>query len=835
MARKKPSPVRLPPALPSSALRRHATFDDAAFSTTADLADLPSIVGQDRAREALDLAMRMRSRGYNVFMLGPAGVGKRGLVEEVLRERAKSDPPPADWCYVNNFEAPNRPRALKLAPGEGTRLRSEMRQYVEELRASIPAVLESDEFRSRAEQIDTDYSSQQERLFGELGGESAKDDIALIHTPAGFSFAPMRDNQVISPEDFQALPEERRHAIQERMESLHEKLQVAVREAQSLQKAKRNAIKELTREMTLTVVGALTIEVKARFPAEAGVQSFLDAVQADVLETIDQFRRAPEPQEGNPIAMALDDDLAFRRYEVNVLVGSEPGGGGAPVVVEEYPTFPNLIGRIENMARLGMLITDFALIQPGALHRANGGYLVLDAHKLLQQPFAWDGLKRALATGRLRPETMGQSLGWVSTIALDAEPIPIDVKVVLVGERAVYYLLLALDPEFEELFKVSADFEDELPRSADSEILYARLIATLARRDTLLPFARDAVARLVDEAARDAEDAERLSTQIEALRDLLRESDLRAREAGAPHVSLAHVRSALDARERRVGRIRARLLEGIVRGTILIDTDGAAVGQINGLSVSEIGRSRFGHPTRITATTRLGDGEVIDIHREVQLGGPIHAKGVMTLAAFLSSRYASDRPQSLSGTLAFEQTYGEVEGDSASLAELVVLLSSLANVPIRQCFAVTGSVNQHGRVQPIGGVNEKIEGFFDLCVARGLTGDQGVVIPAANVKHLMLREDVVEAAAAGRFHVHPVEHVDDAATLLTGIPAGAADEDGVFPEGTLNFLVSARLLELSVMRQAFSNMAVRIKRVRERSRAAPAPEPEPVPKPGRKG
>jgi predicted ATP-dependent protease len=789
-------------------LRHTATLADLGFDTTADLPDLSEVIGQQRAREALIDAVDIRQRGYNVFMLGPEGVGKRSVAVEVLTQRAAGDGTPDDWCYVNDFEQPRRPRALRLPPGDGSRLRNAMREFVEELRAAIPALLDSEEFRSRAEQIDARYSAQQEQLFIALGHESSKDQIALIHTPAGFSFAPMRDGQVINPAQYEALPEEERAGMQEKLGRLQEQLQKTVRQAQALQKEKRNAIKDLSREMTLTVVGGLTDELKGGFPGQPAVLAYFDAVQADVLENIDSFRHTPDG-EANPLAAALEEDGSFRRYEINLLVGGDPEARGAPVVFEEYPTFPNLFGRIENEARLGTLVTDFSLIQAGSVHRANGGYLVIEARKLLSQPFAWEGLKRVLATGELRPETVGQSLGLVTTVGLEPEPIPVSVKVVLTGSRLLHYLLLELDPEYAELFKIAADFEDELPRTPDHEALYARLVATLGRQAALLPFERAAVARLVENAAREAEDRERLSTQLEQLKDLLQESDLLARRAGAAQVGADHVQAALDARERRNGRVREKILEAMVRGEIFIDTDGEVTGQINGLSVSQVGQSRFGHPTRITATTRLGEGEVIDIQREVELGGPIHTKGVLILASFLAARYATDQPHCVAATLSFEQTYGEVEGDSASLAELAVLVSSLADAPIRQCYAVTGSVNQHGRVQPIGGVNEKIEGFFDLCAARGLDGSHGVIIPAANLPHLMLETRVVRAVADGRFRVHAVEHVDQAFGLLTGLHPGEADTQGRYPAGSLNQRVAARLAQWSALRQAYANLGAR--------------------------
>jgi lon-related putative ATP-dependent protease len=578
--------------------------------------------------------------------------------------------------------------------------------------------------------------------------------------------------------------------------------------------------------MTMVAVGALTEELKGHYADLPQVLAYLDQVQADVLENIDDFRRSPE-SETNILGLPTGEPPTLRRYEVNVIVGEDKRPAGAPVVVEEYPTHPNLLGRIEHVARFGMLVTDFALIKGGALHRANGGYLLLDAYKLLSQPFAWDGLKRALSTGEIRTESLGQTLGLISTAALDPEPIPLDTKVVLFGERFIYYLLLAYDPEFGELFKVSADFEDEIPRSGEHEALFARVIATLVRQEKLLPLDRAGVARVIEQAARWAGDAERLSAHLEGLSDLLREADHGARAAGASAITAQHVQQAIDSRIHRADRVRQKIHEAILRGELLIDSDGEKVGQVNGLSMSFLGDYAFGFPTRITANARLGDGEVMDIQREVDLSGPIHSKGVMILSSFLASRYSSDRPHSMHASLVFEQTYSEVEGDSASAAELCALLSAIGEFPLRQSLAITGSVNQHGQVQPIGGVNEKIEGFYDICRARGLTGAQGVIVPSANLKHLMLRQDVVDAAAAGQFHIYAVSTIDEAIALLSGLPAGEPNEEGAYPEGTVNFHVAARLLEFSLVRQAYASMTVKVKKIREPRKPEPRkPEPK---------
>ncbi|HTS52879.1 MAG TPA: AAA family ATPase [Burkholderiales bacterium] len=799
--------------LASESLYRRSDLRHLPFDTTDDLEALPGIFGQERAREAIDLGVGVRARGYNVFVLGPAGLGKHSLARELLEVRAAREPTPPDWCYVNNFEHPHRPRALRLPPGQGAKLRQDLRQLVEELRASIPAMFESEEYRNRAEQIDAEINERGEKIFHQLGEEAAKDNIALLHTPAGFSFAPVRDGEVISPDDYAQLPGETRSRIEAKMEELQAGLQKAARQVQQLQKERRVRLKQLNREMTLLAVGTQTEEIKSRYPELPEVLRYLDAVQADVLENIDDFRRSPET-ETNALGLPAGEPVSFRRYEVNVVIGDQRStGAGAPIVYEDYPTHPNLLGRVEHVARFGMLVTDFALIKPGALHRANGGYLLLDAYKLLSQPFAWDGLKRALSTGELKTESLGQTYGLISTVALEPEPIPLEVKAVLFGERILYYLLLAFDPEFGELFKIAADFEDDVPRSRETETLLARMIATLARREKLLPFDRGAVARMIEHGARLGPDSAHLSAHLERLVNLLREAEHGVRQVGGQRVDEAAVERALDRQERRAGRVREKIREAILRGELLIDTSGATTGQVNGLSVSSGGGYSFGHPTRITATTRLGDGEVVDIQREVEMGGPIHSKGVLILSSFLAARYSGERPNSLSASLVFEQTYGEVEGDSASVAELCALLSSLAELPVQQSLAVTGSVNQHGRVQPVGGLNEKIEGFFDICSARGLTGAQGVIIPSTNVAHLMLKKHVRDAAAAGQFHIYAVDTIDQAIELLTQTPAGGRDAQGAYPDGSVNFRVAARLLEFSLIRQAYAGMTLKVKTV----------------------
>jgi lon-related putative ATP-dependent protease len=563
-------------------------------------------------------------------------------------------------------------------------------------------------------------------------------------------------------------------------------------------KERLERIRELNREMTLFAVGHLVDELKQRYAAWPRVVEYLDAVQRDVIENDDDFRKQEE--ESSPIARLIQhEEPSLRRYEVNVLVDNG-APDGSPVVYADHPTLQNLVGRIDHVSRLGTLTTDFSLIKPGALHRANGGYLLLDAIRLLTQPFAWDGLKRALLRHQIRIESLGEAYGLISTLSLEPEPIPLKLKVILVGERMLFYLLQAYDPDFGKLFRVAADFEEQLERTPDTSLLFARFIATRARGDKLLPLDRDAVARVVDFGSRAAGDTRKITANVEVLFELLHEADHRARQAGSTAIGAAAIQEAIEAQRHRAGRLRAQVQEAILRGKVLIDTSGAAVGQVNGLSVFDLGDFAFAEPVRITATTRLGEGQVIDIQREVELGGAIHSKGVMILSSFLAARFSGNLPHSLAASLVFEQTYGHVDGDSASLAELCALLSSLADVPIRQSFAVTGSINQLGEVQPIGAVNEKIEGFFDICKARGLSGEHSVLIPAANVDQLMLRDEVVAAAAEGKFHVYAVRTADEAIELLTGVPAGLP-EDATSGAASLNGRVAARLRQLAALRR----------------------------------
>lgn len=783
--------------LPVSLLRRSAVFDQLSFTTTDEVPPLSGLVGQERAVEAVEFGIAMERPGFNVFAFGPSGSGKRSLVQELLERRAASQPAPPDWCYVNNFADLRRPRCLKLPTGRAVPLRNAMKRLVAELRAALPAAFEREDYRSRREVIDQQFKHSQEEAFGALEHKAEAKGIGLLRTPMGLALAPVQNGEVVPPDAFKRMPEEDRQRIGNDIAALQSELEGIIRQIPTWEREHRDAVRKLNRDTTANVVSGLLAEVRRAFADLPAVATHLDAVHQDILEHADDFIVSERP-EGQPNVPqeTVDDGASFRRYQVNVVIDNSQSKG-APIVWEDQPTHQNLIGRLEHIARFGTLVTDFNLIVPGALHKANGGYLVLDARRLLTATFGWETLKQALRAGQIRIVSLEQMLSLGSTVSLEPEPIPLDVKVVLIGPPLIYYILADADPDFLDLFKVAAEFEDRLDRSADTMNLYARLIAAAAHRHKLRPLDREAVVHVIDEAVRISGDGDKVTTQIATLADLMQEADHLAGVAGRTLIGAAEIDAAMAARRRRADRLYWRFQEEIARQTVRIETDGDRVGQVNGLSVFSLGGNMFGHPTRITAQVRFGRGELIDIEREVALGGPIHSKGVLILSGFLGGRFGRNGPLSLTASLVFEQSYGMVEGDSASAAELFALMSALSETPIRQCFAVTGSVDQLGRIQAIGGVNEKIESFFDVCRARGLTGHQGAIIPATNVRHLMLRPDIVAAVGAGQFRVVAIETVDQGLGLLTGLPAGEMDISGQYPEGSVNRRVASRLAALA--------------------------------------
>ncbi|MEE8455439.1 MAG: AAA family ATPase [Limibaculum sp.] len=788
------------PALACDQLFRACDPDSLGFATTADLEPAHGLIGQERALAALEFGVAIRARGFNIFALGAQGSGRHNAVRHFVEARAKGEAAPDDWVYVHNFNEPYRPRALRLPPGLGPRLATELDELITQLKGMLPAMFEANEYRDRRAAIEGEFQETQQAAFRELGEKAEAQNLRILQSPTGMMIVPVHDGEPIRPEIVERMAEADRTAIEARIKALGEELAQTMRAIPGRDKERRQRIEALNSEMAEMAVSRAMDDIPAEFHQIPELDRHLTDIRTDLVARSEVF-------------LAGDDgakpplDLAMNRYRANPLLRSADYDGGAPVIYADAPDVGYLVGRVEHIPHLGAMLTDFTQIKPGALHRANGGYLLVDAERLLVSPFAWHTLKRCLRAREIVIASPMLGTSTMTAVSLEPAPIPLDVKVILFGGRQTLHAMAAMDPDFSELFKVAADFDDVFPRSPDTEREFCRLIAGIARDEAERPLAASACAAVIERAARLAGDAERLTLRVGWLADLIREADHWAGVGGARVIDAAHIAKTVAEQIHRVDLVREKLHEQITRETVLIDTDGEAVGQINGLAVLQAGTLAFGKPSRITARVRMGSGKLVDIEREVEMGGPLHSKGVLILSGFLAARYALDAPVSLAASLVFEQSYGGVDGDSASSTELYALLSALSGLPIRQGFAVTGSVNQNGDVQAIGGVNEKIEGFFDICNARGLTGSQGVLVPTANVKHLMLHRDVVEACRAGRFHIHAVAHIDQGIEILTGREAGVRGDDGRFPEATINRLVEGRLVAFAEARRRFGKGA----------------------------
>jgi lon-related putative ATP-dependent protease len=795
-------------ALETTELRRSVDPASLGFKTTAELHPIAGLIGQDRALKAIQFGANIKNHDFNIFVLGPPASGKSTAVKAQLVPKAAEGTPPSDWVYVNNFDNPNRPKALQLPSGRGRALARGLMAALDELRSVLPALFEGEDYQVRRRAIDEQFRSGQDEAFETLNAKAQSQNIAVLRTPTGFTMAPMHEGKVVKAEVFNALPEAMRKDVEHKIENLQKELEAILERMPKADKRRRTQLSELNEEVAQNAVTEALDDVISAYADVPQALEYLHALGRDLVRNVALFLLSRDEENAivrQPVDIARD--ARFRRYLVNVMVSNGDGKpSGAPLVEENNPTHGNIVGRVEHIAQMGTLVTDFLLIKPGALHRANGGYLLVDARKLLLSPFAWEALKRAIKGREIRIESPSEAAGFnlISTQSLDPEPIPLDVRVVLFGDRELYYLLAAYDPDFTRLFKVQADFDDTIARSSENDNSYARLIASIVKEHGLKPIDAAGVARVIDEGARLADDREKLSIEIGRIADIVREADYWSSQSKRKITGRQDVIRAIEEQIQRSDRLRHRAQETIQRGIVLVDTEGEKVGQINGLSVLQLGSFSFGRPSRITARVRVGAGRVVDIEREAKLGGPLHSKGVMILWGFLAGRYALDVPLALAATLVFEQSYGGVDGDSASAAELLALLSALSELPIRQSLAMTGSVNQRGEVQAIGGVNEKIEGFFDVCRARGLNEQQGVLIPKANVQHLMLREDVVEAVRHGQFAVYAVSTVDEGVEILTGVKAGERGAEGRFPGGTVNRLVEDKLKSFAESSRSFA-------------------------------
>ena len=778
-----------------------AKFD---FTTTADLEERLSALGQDRAICAVELGINIKSRGYNLFCLGPEGTGKTSLVKRILEKEGKQRPTPDDWAYVYNFDEPHKPIAVNFPAGAAAGFAKDMEEFAYAMEHDLPEAVKNELYEEQLSVIREKYQEKRNDYVKVLQKKAKGKKVSLLHMPMGVVVAPMKNGEIISPDVFDTLSDDEKNEIMADLNAMQEEIAQHQDDAPGWEEKQTEEIKKLQEKLVKDAIKKPINDIKQKYRGNKKVAEYLKAVQNYILENIPSFvpnyDQDSKPQtEEEPMAGLLSqlknqqEEDKYSKFKVNVVVKNVPDSG-APIVLLDHPTQGNLVGKVERIQQFGALITDFTLIKGGALHRANGGFLLIDARKLLLQPYSWDSLKRALASKEIKIEAPSEDTSF-STISLDPQPIPLDVKVVMTGDAELYDLLSERDPDFSDYFKVEADFGMIIDRTDENEVEYAKLIGSLTKKKNLRSLNKQAVARVIEYSSRLADDSEKLTAHVSSIGDLLKEADYWARKSKASQIGKNHVDQAIKSQIYRSDRVNRAMLEQIDKGTILLDVKGERVGQINGLVVYNFTRNSFGKPTRITTQVRLGRGEFINIEREVAMSGPIHSKGVLILQALIANRFAKRSPLSLSASIVFEQSYGGVDGDSASSTEYYCMLSAIANLPIKQSLAVTGSINQFGEIQPIGGVNEKIEGVFEVCKYNGLTGKQGVIIPRTNVVNLMLREDVLEAVENGQFSIYAIDDVDDGIELLTGIPAGKADKRGRFPKGTVNYMVQQSLEE----------------------------------------
>lgn len=765
-----------------------------AFETTAEVTPLQQgIIGQERAVKAIDFGLRVRHPGYNLFLTGPIGTGKTTYTRTRVGQIAAEQPTPPDWCYVYNFKNPDQPLCFALPPGRGLDLRRDMAELIEDLRTTVRKAFDSEDWERRRGELVERFEKAINEHWARLEATARARGFAIQRTPTGIFTIPLKGENPMTPEEFAALPEATRKEVAAESRELQAEVAETLRHVRNLEKEARGNLKQLESETGLYAVEYLFSQVRERYEDVPAVVEYLKEVQRDVVDNLENFRSdSDEPPLELPPPLRGQHREHYLKYRVNLFVDNSETTG-APVVFETNPTYYNLFGKVEYRSDFGTLVTDFTMIKPGAIHLANGGYLVIQANDLLGNPLSWAALKRTLETGKARIENLGDQLGLVATTGLKPSPLPLSIKVIIVGDPIIYQLLYTYDPGFRKFFKVRADFDTEMDRSFEHMQLYASFISCFCTREGLRHLTPAAVARVIDYSSRLADDQTKLSTRFHEVTELLLEASTWAEDGENPLVGPEHVDKAVEERVFRSNRIEEKVLEMIAEGTLMVDTDGGRAGQVNGLAILDLGDYVFGKPNRITARVYLGEKGVVNIEREAEMSGPIHSKGIYILSAYLAGKYAQDKPLALSASLCFEQLYEEVEGDSASSTELYALLSELSGLPIDQGLAVTGSVNQKGEIQPIAGINEKIEGFFHVCRTRGLTGEQGVIIPHQNVRNLMLKREVRQAAAAGLFHIYAIRTIDEGMEILTGFAAGERREDGGYPEGTINHLVDQRL------------------------------------------
>ncbi len=774
-------------------LRAECDINSLGFETTADLAPLKyKVVAQNRAQRALEFGLGIKDHEYNIYVAGPRHARKTETIKDYVSELAAKEPTPPDYLYVHNFKEPERPRSLVLPTGRGRALKTDMEQLIANLRVHVPEVFESEEYANRREALVRQFTQARNAILQELDSKATEEGFILNISQTGLMLFPGKDGKPMSEEELKALSEEERESLRQRSSALHEEMNEAILKIRRMEKEFQEAERKLDQDMALMAVGQYIEDLVEKYRDQPPVIEYLREVEADILKNIDELKKKP----GTPSPLPFPiPEPSFTQYQVNVFVDNSESKG-APVILEHNPNYSNLIGGVERRAQFGALVTDFTLIRPGSLHRANGGYLILNVLDLLRWFFSYEALKRCLKEREIKIEDLAEQMGFIAARTLQPQPIPLNIKVILIGDPYLYQLLYIYDDDFGKLFKIKAHFDWEMKKTPEHIQDFCALVAAYCRDEKLMPVHKTGMARLIEHAQELSGHQEKLTLQLKEVLDVVKEANYWARTNEHQVIFGTDIERAIDEKTYRSDLPEEKLQQFIEEGMLFIETEGGVVGQINGLSVYTLGDHAFGRPSRITATYSLGKEGVVAIDREVQMAGNIHNKGVLILSGFLKSRFAQDKPLTLTASLTFEQSYGLVEGDSASVAELLALLSVLADVPLKQNIAVTGSVSQRGEVQPIGGVNWKIEGFYKVCKAKGLDGTQGVIIPKANLKDLMLKKEVVNAVKDGKFHVWAVGTVDEALELMTGLPAGKRLPDGTFEENSVNARVDQTLRRL---------------------------------------
>jgi lon-related putative ATP-dependent protease len=790
--------------LPVEKYRNIYLPDDISCSSTEEVHPIEEIIGQERALRALHFGLEIPEKGFNVYAAGYQGTGRLKAVQSFIDGLRQEKPRASDWIYVTNFENQYEPNAIRMPAGTGHRFKKDMGDFVDQAKRALPQAFQSEQYVSRREETLGSLQERRNELIARINQATQEKGFVIVPGPAGVMTVPAVDGRQLSEEEFASLPPEQIEEIRRRREDLDAEVRDLFRQIREVESKGNEAVEDLNRKVALYAMEPLVLALKGTYGKIDEISAYIDAVQKDILENLEQFMGVAQQQQQQlpPQLQALMREMPFRKYDVNLLIDNA-GTKGAPVIFEQNPTYQNLFGKVEKEVQFGALTTDFTMIRPGSLHKANGGYIILMADDLLRAPFAWDGLKMALKTEQVRIEEPGEQMGFITVKTIKPEPIPLSIKVALIGNPQIYQALYSIDPDFQELFKVKADFDIVMDRNDENAWKYVEFVCTLARDNNLRHLERDALAKIVEYGSRLAEDQQKLSTRFNTIADLIREANFYAGMDGAKKITAVHISKAIEERVYRSNLIQKKIEEYMKRGILIINTEGASVGQVNGLSVLQAGDFAFGRPSRVTASIGVGREGIVDIEREAALGGPIHTKGVLILSGYLNNKYARDKPLSLSARLVFEQSYSGIEGDSASSTEVYALLSALADLPLKQSIAVTGSVDQRGDVQAIGGANEKIEGFYEVCKAKGLNGDQGVMIPASNVQNLMLKEEIIEAAKAGKFRIYPVRTIDEGIEILTGVPAGEKRPDGTYEEGTVNQRVNERLLAMAERMREF--------------------------------